>query len=1268
MPILHFDFETRSAADLEEVGAYQYVTHPSTGVWCCACAVDGGEVELWKRGDPVPEVLVEAVRSPDWLFAGHNVAFERLIMREIMSTRYGWPLLPDERLRCTMARALSLALPGKLENVAKALGLEHQKDAAGARLMREMSRPRDPRPGEDPNGIYWVDDPDKIERLHRYCIQDVETERALHKRIGFLPPAEQKKWEHNLIVNDRGLYIDGELLDTGLRTADKLEAKIKCAIADVTAGKVTSIHQTQRVLTWLEENGLKIENIRKPTLQKELANGSAPPEAKRLVELRLAGASAAVKKLRRFQNWRGADGRARGAMYYHGGATGRWSSKGIQLQNLKKPASDELGAVISGKIENLSDAADLGRAVICAGADSRFLIADYSGIESRVGAFVGGEQSKIHQWKIFDTTGNAVDEPYYKLGIKFGLPEDKARKIGKTGDLAFLYCGSIGAWKNLSKDDGRSDKDILALRDLWRNAHPNIVRMWKTCERAALRAMHTPGATIPAGKLSFRYDGEFFLFMRLPSGRELAYPEPRLITDRFGREAISFKDNAGGKFVDCRYGQGAFGGTWFQNAVQAIARDILAEALLRLEAAGYPVVLHIHDEIVCEVPNGIGTLDEFAKLITTLPAWADGLPIAIGKPRNGQRFAKIEAPDAAGSAPVPPAATNSTPEPEILQQNEQTPPWVPDEESPMQLQNGKGAPAVNAPPIVPDVTPFTSKRHSSDGNVHGDTGPQRGRRTAQFFYPHLDRSEYLRVDRYDGAERKFFQHHWDGKQWVLGVKGTYAERKIPYRLPELKAALQADPNVQVQITEGESDADALARLGFVVTTNPGGALSWTPELTNWLRVLGVRNAVIHEDNDDEARDFKGQKRSAQLIRELSDFIKLKIVRYPDVPAGEDVRWWLEHGHHTKEELEARIAAAGPARPPFQWLNMSRWDSEPVPERKWAIHDRVPLNQAGLCSGEGGVGKSIVELMKDVATVMGLEWYGVVPMRGPAFYIGGEDDEDEVHIRLADIANYHGISFDELVRNGLHVKCMLGQDMTLCAPMGKSGRVEVTNFYRELYEQAGDLKPKNISIDTLTRAFAGSEIDRVQVYAFAMHMQALAMVAGGAVTVLSHPSLQGMSSGSGLSGSTAWHGAFRFRQYLVAAKPEAGELPDPNIRELQFKKTQYAAIGESIVVEYRNGLFLPVGGISLDQAARAATAEEVFIRLLRRFSESNRWVSVSRCQTYAPSLFAQEAEARQAGLKAKDLVEAMRRLFSTNKIENKAHGPASKQRFHLSIKE
>ena len=302
--------------------------------------------------------------------------------------------------------------------------------------------------------------------------------------------------------------------------------------------------------------------------------------------------------------------------------------------------------------------------------------------------------------------------------------------------------------------------------------------------------------------------------------------------------------------------------------------------------------------------------------------------------------------------------------------------------------------------------------------------------------------------------------------------------------------------------------------------------------------------------------------------------------------------------HAEEELK-----------PLEWLDMSRWDQEPVPERKWAIKDRVPLNQAGLFSGEGGTGKSIIELTKNVAHVAGKDWLGSMPELGPAFYIGAEDEKDELWRRLAAIANHHKVTFNELAAGGLHVLCLLGQDATLCAASGKSGKVETTALYRQLYDAAGDIKPKNISIDTLSRAFSGNEIDRVQVYAFANHMQALAMTAGGSVTVLSHPSLAGITSGSGISGSTAWHGAFRFRMYLTSIKPEAGEQPDGDIRELQFRKNQYGPMGEAIVLRYRHGLFLPEQGMSsLDKLGREQKAEETFLTLLARLGREGRNVS------------------------------------------------------------
>jgi RecA-family ATPase len=325
----------------------------------------------------------------------------------------------------------------------------------------------------------------------------------------------------------------------------------------------------------------------------------------------------------------------------------------------------------------------------------------------------------------------------------------------------------------------------------------------------------------------------------------------------------------------------------------------------------------------------------------------------------------------------------------------------------------------------------------------------------------------------------------------------------------------------------------------------------------------------------------------------------------------------EHGVHVVEP------AAAPTIASIQWMDMSNWDNEPVPQREWAILNRVPLKQAGLFSGEGGTGKSIIELTRDVAHVAGKEWLGSMPEQGPAFYVGAEDDEKELHIRLAAIAKHHGITFTELNEGGLRVLCLLGQDATLCA-LNKSGSVETTSLYRQLYEAAGDIKPKNISIDTLSRAFAGNEIDRVQVYAFAMHMQALAMVAGGSVTVLSHPSLAGIASGSGISGSTAWHAAFRFRQYLRAGKPDADEQPDNNLRQLEFKKNQYGPIGETISLRYQGGLFLPIGGASpFEKLAAEQRADDVFMNLLAQFEQQGRNVSDKlTANTYAPTNFCQ----------------------------------------------
>ena len=359
----------------------------------------------------------------------------------------------------------------------------------------------------------------------------------------------------------------------------------------------------------------------------------------------------------------------------------------------------------------------------------------------------------------------------------------------------------------------------------------------------------------------------------------------------------------------------------------------------------------------------------------------------------------------------------------------------------------------------------------------------------------------------------------------------------------------------------------------------------------------------------------------------------------------------------------------PAAPaPMGWVDMSKWDEGPPPDRQWAVRDRIPLRQAGLFSGEGGTGKSIIELMKNVAHVAGKDWLGSMPERGPAFYIGAEDEVDELRRRLDSIAKHYGTNFKELIEGGLYIKCLLGEDATLCAANGKSGKIEVTGLYRQLYEAAGDIKPKNISIDTLSRAFAGNEIDRVQVYGFAMHLQALAKVSDGSVTVLSHPSLAGMSSGSGISGSTAWHGAFRFRMYLRGFKGDRDEQPETDLRELEFKKNQYGPLGETVCVKWEKGIFVPQGdGSSLDTLARDQTIDDLFVKTLARLTQQGRDLSPhSTSNNFAPTVIAEQAEAKEAGIRKRDFKAAYERLLDVKRIQIVTEGPPSRSRKRLLV--
>jgi DNA polymerase bacteriophage-type len=364
----------------------------------------------------------------------------------------------------------------------------------------------------------------------------------------------------------------------------------------------------------------------------------------RVLELRLGGAQAAVKKIDALLARAGEDDRVRGAFRYHGASTGRWSGEGFQPQNLKRPVVEDLvaatAAVATGDYAHvqklysrpLAVVGDCSRSMICAAPEYALIGADFSAIESRVLAWVAGEAWKLDAYRRYDATHDPRDEPYCVLACKMLhvpegsiTPDKPERAYGKTGDLACGYMGGANAIEKFAPGVF-SEAEKERIKAEWRAAHPVIKRFWYAIDRAAWTAMRDRGRVVRCGSVAFKSNGTF-LQLKLPSSRKLSYPQPRIIGDE-REQYVLFSDNGLGQFKDCRHGLGAYGGLWTENIVSGIARDLLAEAMLRIEAAGYSIVLHVHDEIVAEVPNGFGSTDEFTHLMTRKPVWALDLPIA----------------------------------------------------------------------------------------------------------------------------------------------------------------------------------------------------------------------------------------------------------------------------------------------------------------------------------------------------------------------------------------------------------------------------------------------------------------------------------------------------------------------------------------------------------------------------------------------------------------------------------------------------------------
>jgi RecA-family ATPase len=542
-------------------------------------------------------------------------------------------------------------------------------------------------------------------------------------------------------------------------------------------------------------------------------------------------------------------------------------------------------------------------------------------------------------------------------------------------------------------------------------------------------------------------------------------------------------------------------------------------------------------------------------------------------------------------------------------------------------------------------------------------------------YNYTDADGTLRYQVLRLEPKSFRQRRPDGNGgWIWKLE----DQRVLYRLPDLKKF----PDATMFVCEGEKDADRVASLGHCATTVAAG--KWTQEC---VEALAGRDVVILQDNDDA-----GAKKALAAAQALHGVPKtIRIVLLPDLPDGGDVSDWLDSDPrradkfvdicfdaplwtaeakqgetNTQAETESdQSETESDTEPPLPFIDMSHWDERPAPPRQWAVHNRVPMRQPTLLSGEGAVGKSILELQLCVAHVLGRDWIGSMPEPGPAIYIGAEDDTDELHRRLEVIATYYGAKFADLINGGLHLLSFADSEMLLGVP-DRHSRIIPTPLFNQLLETAANIKPKHIGIDTSADAFSGNEIDRTQVRQFIAMLRKLAIAADGSVVLLSHPSLTGINSGSGLSGSTAWHNSVRARMYLKSPEPEEGEQPDSDLRELVCKKNNYGPVSESIVVRYREGLFVLENNRSaLDQLAHERRVDDAFLSVLKKLNEQNRPCSPNKhAGNFAPAVINKHPDGK--AFSKKELEAAMERLINANTIHIENVGPPSKQKQELVL--
>lgn len=642
---LSIDIETYSDVNIKKAGLYRYVQSPAFRVLLFAYSFDVGTNEFVQapqivdlaRGEKLPESVSAALFSPDVVKHAYNAAFEWYCLSKHFGLKEPEKWLPQ--WRCTMVHGLYCGLIGGLGKVGEVLGLpaDKQKDKIGGLLIQKFCVP-----GKNGQPISPAQEPQKWELFKSYCKQDVVTEMEVERRLSAFPVPDmvQRGWEQDMRVNLAGVRLDMDLAEGAKAYADAELAGLKSQLRLITG--LANPGSTAQMKTWLSEQlGEEVTKLDKAAVEEYLDREYLPIKVRTALELKQRLGKTSVSKYTAMLDCVCPDGRIRGLLQFYGASrTGRWAGRLVQMQNLPRNYIEELDyareLVKTGRVEELSlvfgNVPDtlsqlIRTAFIPAEGHGMndihvFVVADFSAIEARVIAWLAGETWRM---KAF---ANGEDIYCASASRIFGVPVVKhginghLRQKGKVAELACGYGGGVPAMKSMGGDK-MPESELKQIINDWRRASPNIVRLWYALESAATAAVRT-GMPESAAGLIFRYEsggGMKFLTIQLPSGRKLFYANPFFAPNRFGNDSLHYYGAKAGKWTALE----TYGGKLTENVVQAIARDCLAAALDNLEKEGYRTVMHIHDEVILDVPKDKADLDRVCRLMCAQAPWAKGL-------------------------------------------------------------------------------------------------------------------------------------------------------------------------------------------------------------------------------------------------------------------------------------------------------------------------------------------------------------------------------------------------------------------------------------------------------------------------------------------------------------------------------------------------------------------------------------------------------------------------------------------------------------------